>query len=55
MGVQLVKESLMGTIKEMANIYQVKMDPNDAISMAGHTTGSNGVRRPMVVRLAPEP
>jgi|GEM_PF-3109667 len=36
-------------------IYQVKMDPNGAIWMAGYTTKVSGERQPMVVRLAPGP
>ena len=55
MGIQLVKESLTDPIKEMTDIYQMKMEPDGAIWMAGHTTGSDVVRRPMVVRLAPWP
>jgi uncharacterized delta-60 repeat protein len=37
------------------NIYQVRMDPNGAIWMVGYTATGSGLRRPLVVRLAPGP
>jgi fibronectin-binding autotransporter adhesin len=34
-------------------IYQVKVDPNGAVWMVGYTSTAAGVKRPLVVRLAP--